>query len=183
MLSPMLHLGFYPVVLGPGRSPGSMHIRSPSWLVPTDSAQVAAHVPPRSRQTKPSQLVWQRSAQVPIHCPQQTPDLLPNPLVWVASTLVQVPNSVVWTYTWSWNLRRCNQWGCPWHVPWKPERQFPASAACLCLCPHLLCWTLFDGYFLPIDLVFNEKILYRKLTKCGHLEVKTFHLASLILSL
>ena len=55
---------------------------------------------------------------------------------------------------------------------------------------HFALTTLFEivTVFYGINLFFGHKYLcqhkiYRKLTKCGHLEVKTFHLVSLILSL
>jgi hypothetical protein len=43
-----------------------------------------------------------------------------------------------------------------------PESPKDSSLLLLCVyvSPPLLCRTMFDGYFLPIDLVLNEKILH-----------------------
>ena len=62
----MLRLGFYPAASEPGRSPGSMHICSPFWLVLIDPAWSALCIPPHPQQTK--SLQW--LDLVPLYCLQ-----------------------------------------------------------------------------------------------------------------
>ena len=135
----MLHLGFSPIASEPGRSPGSKHVHPLSWLAHIYAVWLALQVvlvPSRLQQIKPVCPLSNSNPKYQLPCYslvlQHTPAMLPDPLVWVASTLVQVSNSVVWNYTWLWNLRHCNRWGCPWHVLWKPERQPPVSSLYLC---------------------------------------------------
>ncbi len=43
-----------------------------------------------------------------------------------------------------------------------PESPKDSSLLRLCIYvrPHLLCWTMFNGYLLPTDLILDEKILH-----------------------
>ncbi len=99
-------------------------------------------------------------SQLPV-CPlllilQHTPGLLPNPLVWVVSTLVQV--SIRWSEITTVVVVVIS--GDAHDV----SPKYPKDSSLLWLCvyvrPYLLCWTMLDGYLLPINFVFNERILY-----------------------
>jgi hypothetical protein len=44
--------------------------------------------------------------------------------------------------------------------PESPEDSFLLRLRIYHVRPHLPCWTMFDGYLLPVDFILNEKILH-----------------------
>ena len=135
-----------------------MHV-DPVWLV---LQLVLLHTPPHLQQTKPicPLLDSYPKSQLPV-CPlllilQHTPGLLPDPLVWVASTLVQV--SIWWSEITP--VVVIVFIGDAHDVSPKYPKDSSLLWFCVYVCPHLLCWTMLDGYLLPINFVFNERILY-----------------------